>query len=186
LAAAWICGLLTPALGARVYFSSDQDVERPIAEAIDRTTNSIQAALYEINSPLLIRALKRAAARGVHVELLLQRGASFQHSANDDFLSHFDMRWSGGRLPSGLMHHKFAIFDQSLMVTGSYNWTRGARRANYENALFEDDADVVKAYMRQFGLLWSRSSDEPTHSGPFNAAASRKRRHFRSRFKIYR
>jgi mitochondrial cardiolipin hydrolase len=160
--AALLLGLgVRAAFASHVYFSSDQDVERPIVQAIDHTSGSIQAALFEINSAPLIDALRRAAGRGVHVRLLLQHDGKSASSdtPTHDFLSYFEVRWSGGRLPHGIMHHKFAVFDSDTVVTGSYNWTRGARRANYENALFEDDADVVKAYMQQFQMLWSKGRE---------------------------
>ena len=144
------------AWSGQAYFSSDQNVERPIIEAINHAGSSIQAALFEINSKPLIEALQRAAGRGVHVQLLLQRSRTPPDVCNQ-FLSTMEIHWSGGRSVRGLMHHKFAVFDTDLAVTGSYNWTRGARHDNYENALFEDDADVVKAYMQQFALLWGRS-----------------------------
>ena len=39
------------------------------------------------------------------------------------------------------MHHKYAVFDGKLLLTGSYNWTRSAARNNEEN--FVDRASSV-------------------------------------------
>ena len=64
----------------------------------------------------------------------------------------------GGHL--GLMHDKFAIFDERQVVTGSYNWTRSAEHSNYENVLIEDDPEIVRKYHRQFSLLWSKASEK--------------------------
>ncbi|NJK62165.1 MAG: hypothetical protein HC921_05290 [Synechococcaceae cyanobacterium SM2_3_1] len=33
------------------------------------------------------------------------------------------------------MHHKFAVIDESIVVTGSHNWSQGANRNNDENVL---------------------------------------------------
>ena len=63
-----------------------------------------------------------------------------------------------------MMHNKFAVFDEVLVVTGSYNWTQGAEHANYENVLFEDSPNVVQAYMRQFADLWA--SAKPLRAAP--------------------
>jgi phosphatidylserine/phosphatidylglycerophosphate/cardiolipin synthase-like enzyme len=54
-------------------------------------------------------------------------------------------------------HHKFAIFDGSAVVTGSYNWTRGADRDNRENFLVTWDREVVKQYAGGFEELWGDS-----------------------------
>ena len=47
-------------------------------------------------------------------------------------------------------HHKFAIFDGRLLVTGSYNWTDAAESRNLENALFLDDPALIARYGEWF------------------------------------
>jgi phosphatidylserine/phosphatidylglycerophosphate/cardiolipin synthase-like enzyme len=56
-----------------------------------------------------------------------------------------------------LMHHKFAVFDDRLVATGSYNWTQTAERANYENLVFLDDPEVVTRFQREFNRLWRQA-----------------------------
>ena len=51
------------------------------------------------------------------------------------------------------MHHKFALFDRRLLVTGSYNWTRGAAEGNYENIVVTDDPRLVKQFGKEFDRL---------------------------------
>lgn len=53
----------------------------------------------------------------------------------------------------GIMHHKFAIFDGRVLVTGSYNWTDSAEAQNFENILVLDDREVVLRYVRLFDRL---------------------------------
>ena len=52
------------------------------------------------------------------------------------------------------MHHKFAVFDDALVLTGSYNWTRSAANRNQENFLISDDARLVSSFTRGFEELW--------------------------------
>ena len=54
------------------------------------------------------------------------------------------------------MHHKFAIYDRKYLLTGSYNWTRSAARANQENILVTRDQEVVKKYEAEFDRLWRK------------------------------
>lgn len=35
-----------------------------------------------------------------------------------------------------LEHNKFAIYDDNIVLTGSYNWTRSASDSNSENCIF--------------------------------------------------
>jgi len=52
------------------------------------------------------------------------------------------------------MHHKFALFDGRLLLTGSYNWTRGAADDNHENFVVTDDPHLLRAYAQAFEDLW--------------------------------
>ena len=83
-----------------------------------------------------------------------------------------EIRYLGGRHRHrhGLMHDKFAIFDEDRVATGSFNWTPGAEYSNYENALTEDDTQVVEAFERQFNELWDKAS--PTTEAPLACARS--------------
>ena len=56
---------------------------------------------------------------------------------------------------SAHMHHKFAIADNSLLLTGSYNWTRAASTENNENILVSNNGKLVNSFQNQFEKLWS-------------------------------
>jgi phosphatidylserine/phosphatidylglycerophosphate/cardiolipin synthase-like enzyme len=111
-------------------------------------------AVFEFNAAPLWRALNRAAKRGVRVRLVTNADTSLAPAKG----FRMDIRVLRGRRPrSGIMHHKFAIFDQLRVATGSYNWSRGAAHANHENVLIEDDRAVVRAYRRHFNDLWTQA-----------------------------
>lgn len=57
------------------------------------------------------------------------------------------------------MHHKFAIFDGTELLTGSYNWTLGAARDNQENLIVTGDTTLLRDYQQVFDGLWNRFSD---------------------------
>jgi mitochondrial cardiolipin hydrolase len=54
------------------------------------------------------------------------------------------------------MHHKFAIFDHERLLTGSYNWTRGASEHNEENFVILGDRRLITAFNTTFERLWNR------------------------------
>jgi cardiolipin hydrolase len=153
----------------RVYFSSQDNIQEQLRQAITQSMRTIDGAVYDVSSPVLQQALRLAASRGVSIRLIVDRT---QHPSGN--LS----RWwdpalsirhiAGRRKGHGAMHHKFAIFDGAEVVTGSYNWTPGARYVNHENIIFEDDPGIVTAYQQQFDHLWesgedaSRDNDHPT------------------------
>lgn len=52
------------------------------------------------------------------------------------------------------MHHKFAIIDKKLLLTGSLNWTTQAIQHNRENVLVLEDAEYVKLFLEEFEKIW--------------------------------
>lgn len=52
------------------------------------------------------------------------------------------------------MHHKFAIVDRRMLITGSLNWTTQAIQSNRENVLVVEDAEYVKAFQDEFERIW--------------------------------
>ena len=166
----------------RVFFSSQDNIENQLREAIDRTTSVIDGAVFDVSSPNLQQALRRAAARGVSVRLIVDRRENPPGNITEGWEPGFLIRHiAGKRGAHGAMHHKFAIFDGAEVVTGSYNWTPGARYVNHENVLFEDNPAIVAAYEHQFEQLWS-SGEQLSRSGTIIASGPRARHH-RSRHK---
>ncbi|XP_059835854.1 mitochondrial cardiolipin hydrolase isoform X2 [Hypanus sabinus] len=53
------------------------------------------------------------------------------------------------------MHHKFALIDGSILVTGSLNWSAQAIFRNKENVIIIEDFDIVKAFIEEFERLWN-------------------------------
>ncbi len=89
------------------------------------------------------------------------RQAAGKHSAIPRLMAGgIEVRLLRGR-GRGIMHHKFAIFDGRLLVTGSYNWTGSAEAANFENALFLDDPGLVGRYAARFERLFSGPTVTP-------------------------
>ncbi len=58
------------------------------------------------------------------------------------------------------MHHKFAIIDYQTVITGSYNWTKQARR-NEENIVVIRDIDQAEAFVEKFESLKEDSTFFP-------------------------
>lgn len=52
------------------------------------------------------------------------------------------------------MHHKFAIVDKKMLITGSLNWTTQAIQNNRENVLIVEDAEYVEPFLAEFERIW--------------------------------
>ncbi|XP_028341226.1 mitochondrial cardiolipin hydrolase-like [Physeter macrocephalus] len=54
----------------------------------------------------------------------------------------------------GYMHHKFAIVDKKVLITGSLNWTTQAIQNNRENVLIMEDEEYVRLFLEEFERIW--------------------------------
>jgi cardiolipin hydrolase len=54
------------------------------------------------------------------------------------------------------MHHKFALIDNRILLTGSFNWTRSAVLHNKENVLCTDVPGLVQPFRKEFAKLWGQ------------------------------
>lgn len=62
------------------------------------------------------------------------------------------------------MHNKYCVIDNSVVITGSYNWTYYAENRNQENIVISSDEDLVSQYKVGFNQLiqqYSKTSKAP-------------------------
>ncbi|MDA8130433.1 MAG: phospholipase D-like domain-containing protein [Elusimicrobia bacterium] len=153
-------------------FTDEESLAAPIIKAIDRADRTLDVALYNLQIDEAAAALVRAKARGVKVRVIFDHAHVFpkagpQIQAVID--SGIETRAMKGRGSMGTMHCKFAIFDRSLLETGSANWSGFAQDYSYENIMFTASRELIGGYQRDFDWLWGQS--RPV-SGPGTAAAS--------------
>ncbi len=145
-----------------VYFSPAGGVRQALVRQIDEATTSIDLAIFDFTAGELAEALVRARTRDVAVRIVADaRQARGRHSAIPRLVAAgIEVRLLHGK-GRGIMHHKFAVFDGRLVVTGSYNWTDSAEGQNFENALFLDDVAVVGRYAARFERLFAGPAVAP-------------------------
>ena len=140
------------------YFSPDGGVAHRIIKAIDSSTSSIDLAIFDLTSLDIKSALERAKNRGVKIRIAADsRQAKGTHSVVQSLINEgFNIKIVHG-IGRGIMHNKFAIFDNKLLVTGSYNWTNNSEHFNYENAIFITDTNVIRQYQKDFDNIWQNA-----------------------------
>lgn len=153
-------GAASPALPAsEVYFSPKGGIRQRLLAAIRGASESVDVAVYHITSFELADALVAAQGRGVRVRVLTDREKLRAGGGAYRILERHRVSLRGlGAADESLMHHKFVVFDNKLLATGSYNWTQTAERANYENLVILDDRETVAQFQREFTRLWSQAA----------------------------
>lgn len=139
----------------KVYFSLYNDPESIIIEKIDNAKEFINIAMYAFTDREIAQAIIRAKDRGVDIKIYLDRSqVNAEYSKSRYFINN---AIEGIRISSNnyIMHNKFAVIDNKIVITGSYNWTASAGERNDENLLVIDDKNIIKEYQNQFNNLWN-------------------------------
>lgn len=62
-------------------------------------------------------------------------------------------------LPDGdMLHHKFAVIDGSIVITGSQNWSDAANHNNDENIVVINNPTVAAHFQREFDRLYDTAA----------------------------
>ncbi len=137
------------------HFSPGEDCRRAICRQIDHAAKSIDVCVFTITDDRLTDALVAAHHRGVIVRIVTDNDKSADLGSDIDRLKAAGVTVRVDRSENH-MHHKFAIFDGSVLINGSYNWTVGAARDNEENLIVTDDPRLTGAFLERFERLWQR------------------------------
>lgn len=139
-----------------VSFSPKGGCQDAIIEQIDSAKSSIHIAMYYFTSHDLAEALVKAKKKGVTIKVILDKGQKGNKKGRQgEFL--IDNNIPVSYAPSsGIMHHKFAVIDKSIVITGSYNWTPSAETRNNENLLIIQSPDIAKRYIKVWDSLCKR------------------------------
>lgn len=125
-----------------------QQIPEHLQHYLSSARARIQIAVCWFSHRAIFNELLARVRAGVQVELLLHYDQQNICSQGLDFQSFVD---AGGRLMAGrtqgLMHHKFAIVDDQLLLTGSFNWTYNT---NAENLVISRDMSLVMAFSQEF------------------------------------
>ncbi len=156
---------LTPLAHAdtRAYFSPNGGCQDAVITEITKAQKSIDIAMYSITSREIAQAILKAKERNVKVRIVLDRSQIQEHFSKSRYLINkgIDVKF---HLGPGLMHDKFAVIDDQVLLTGSFNWTVSADKKNAENLLVITDKELARKYTKEFKHLWNQSGQ-----GAFNA-----------------
>ncbi len=136
-----------------VYFSPEDDIETIIIKRLRGARRSIHFMAFSFTSNDMGEEIIRAHKRGVKVKGIFEkRGAGTRYS---EFVK---MKLEGVPVMRDenpyAMHHKVIIIDETIVITGSYNYSKSARIKNDENVIIFDHAGVAMQYLDEFKRLY--------------------------------
>ena len=152
-----------------VYFSLYDNPQKEVIKNINQAEAFINIAMYIFTDREIALPLVKAQERGVKVRLYLDKDQVDYQYSQSRFLVQKGIKT---RISSNnyIMHHKFAIIDNRLLLTGSYNWTFSANNRNDENLMVIDDPKLIEIFQNQFVNLWTNKYSPERTKELFNKA----------------
>jgi hypothetical protein len=133
------------------YFSPNDNISQKIIDLINNAKKTIHIAIYTLTDWSIKTALLGAKKRGVDIEIIVNQTPEQTDShpliktlIDNDIIVHIFQQRN-----TLIMHNKFAIFDDNIIVTGSYNWTYNAKQS-YENVIIIHNAKACPRFITQF------------------------------------
>ena len=152
-----------------VYFSLYDNPQKEIIKNINQAEAFINIAMYIFTDREIVLPLVKAQERGVKVRLYLDKDQVDYKYSQSRFLVQKGIKT---RISTNnyIMHNKFAIIDNRLLLTGSYNWTFSANKRNDENLMVIDDPEIIEIFQNQFVILWTKKYSPERTKELFNKA----------------
>ena len=140
---------------AEAYFSPGEECYRTIVRHFDQARRSCDVCVYTITDNRISGAILAAHHRGVRLRIISDQEKEADPGSDVERFRQAGIPVRVSRT-LGHMHHKFALFDGTRLLTGSYNWTRGAAEQNEENFIVTANAHLLAAFAAAFERLWKK------------------------------
>ncbi|MBN2305263.1 MAG: hypothetical protein JXQ72_12330 [Anaerolineae bacterium] len=148
------------------FFEAEGEVQDRLAELIMGAqtvrflafsfTDSLEYDDSGADRPLLDLILERTQAGQITLQGIVE--ASQRSFLKDLFCAGLDVRQDGN---PDILHHKVFIFDDSIVATGSFNFSRSAASSNDENVLIIHNKTIAQAYLDEFARRWAEAQPAP-------------------------
>ena len=149
-------------------------IQNIIQKELFKAKNSIKIAVAWFTNELLFEPLLLKLQTGVKVELVLNKDEINNSENNEinfsDFINYGGfLHWNDS---NRLMHEKFCIIDNNIVIYGSYNWTNKAEYNDESIAISRNENTTSSFFLETFTKLCSKypaeeiKEDKTQHSKP--------------------
>lgn len=142
-----------PEIESDAVFSPRDDAVGRITGMISRARNQIDICVFTITDDRITDRLCDAHQRRVKIRVITDDEKALDAGSDISRLKRHGIKVRTDQTRDH-MHHKYAIFDDVRLLTGSYNWTRSASLYNEENFVITDDRRLIHQFEQHFEQLW--------------------------------
>ena len=135
-----------------VYFSPDGECESQVIYWISQANTSIHILIYSFTLDSISDALIEAHSRGIEIKIVFEKSQITKYS------EYHKLKAAGvlvrNDTNSKLMHHKVMIVDETIVLTGSFNWSASGQEDNNENLIVIRSTYIAGIYEDEFQQIW--------------------------------
>jgi len=137
----------------KIYFSPGKECLNGIISTLESAKKSIKICVFTISDNRIAETIRKMFEKGIDVKIISDNDKRFDKGADVIYLAKLGIPTRIDETKAH-MHHKYAVIDDKISITGSYNWTRSAEKYNYENVIITDSKAITQAYIDEFNRLW--------------------------------
>ena len=136
-----------------VAFSPGEDCLEAIRDEFARARRKVDVCVFTITDDRIRAAMLDARRRGVVIRVISDNDKAMDEGSDIEPLRRAGIEVRVDQTEAH-MHHKFALYDDARLLSGSYNWTRSAANYNQENVIVTADRAIVERFRTEFERLW--------------------------------
>lgn len=142
----------------QVIFSPEDGAVNNLIALLNDAQTSIRFLAFSFTDYPMAQAMIERANAGVDVQ------GVFETFGSNSPRSELKTLWCAG-LPvrqdgnSSFLHDKIIVIDDSIVVTGSLNFSSSADEDNEENVVIIDNPEIASLYLQEYQKLWGQAVD---------------------------
>jgi phosphatidylserine/phosphatidylglycerophosphate/cardiolipin synthase-like enzyme len=133
----------------QVYFSPNGGAQQAVVRALNEARASVYVQAYSFTNTAIAKALVDAAHRGIAINVILDRSNRTARYSAATFLENSGIHPAIDAAHE-IAHNKIIVIDETLVITGSFNFTNGAETRNAENLLLLRDPALAQRYLENW------------------------------------
>lgn len=139
-----------------IRFAPEDDPMAALVQITGLAERSIRFLAFSFTHDELGATMRQRAAAGVDVRGVFETFGSetIYSEMTPLYCAGIAVRQDGN---AGMLHHKVLILDETIVVTGSLNFSDNAADGNDENILMLADADIARLYLEEFERRWAEA-----------------------------
>ncbi|MBI5954681.1 MAG: hypothetical protein HY865_23740 [Chloroflexi bacterium] len=145
----------------QILFSAEDNAVGNLIAIINDAKSSIRFLAFSFTDYPLAQAMIDRSKAGVDVKGVFETfGSNGTRSELRTFwCANVPARQDGN---GSFLHDKVIVIDNSIVVTGSLNFSSSADEENEENVVILDNPEIAALYLQEFDKLWSQAHDVET------------------------